>query len=115
MRELFASLSESAPREQSADLIRWARNPRLLDAHEQVTYGDMMRWSGDPMRRDADKRNALALFDEGCSVRVRHGRLAFEALWAVSSPVFRNAACWRCDAQALWRLSARAGDPGDGA
>ncbi len=87
VRELFASLSELAPREQSADLIRWARNPRLLDAHEQVTYGDMMCWSGDPMRRDADKRNALALFDEGSSVRVRHGRLAFGALWAVSSPV----------------------------
>jgi hypothetical protein len=87
LRELFAGLSELAPREHAGELIRWARNPRLLDAHEQVTYGEMMCWSGDPMRRDADKRNALALFDEGSSVRVRHGRLAFEALWAVSSAV----------------------------
>ena len=87
LRELFASLSELAPREHSCELIRWARNTRLLDAHEQVTYGEMMCWSGDPMRRDADKRNALALFDEGASVRVMHGRLAFEALWAASAAV----------------------------
>ena len=87
LRELFATLSELAPREQSGELIRWARNPRLLDAHEQVTCGDMMCWSGDPMRRDADKRNALALFDDASSVRVRHGRLAFGALWAASSPI----------------------------
>ncbi len=66
-------LSELAPREQADQLIRWASNPRLLDAHEQVTYGDAMCWSGDPMRRDADKRNALALFDEAASDRVRHG------------------------------------------
>ncbi len=87
LRELFASLSELAPRGQSGELIRWARNPCLLDAHEQVTYGDIMCWSGDPMRRDADKRNALAMFDEGSSVRVRHSQLAFDALWAVSSAV----------------------------
>ena len=31
LRELFASLSELAPREHSCELIRWARNPRLLE------------------------------------------------------------------------------------
>ena len=68
-------------RASAHELIRWARNPRLLDAHEQVTYGDIMCWSGDAMRRDADKRNALTLFDESAGDAVRHGRLAFEALW----------------------------------
>jgi len=87
VRQLFASLSELAPREPAATLIRWARNPRLLDAHEQVTYGDAMCWSGDAMRRDADKRNALTLFDEAAPDTVRLGRLAFEALWAASSLV----------------------------
>ncbi len=81
LRELFADLSALAPREPSHELIRWARNPRLLDAHEQVTYGDTMCWSGDAMRRDADKRNALTLFDESAGDAVRHGRRAFEALW----------------------------------
>ncbi len=87
LRELFASLTELAPREKACDLIRWARNPRLLDAHEQATYGSAMSWSGDAMRRDADKRNALALFDEAGSDRVRLARLAFAALWSASSMV----------------------------
>ncbi|MGA9604276.1 MAG: hypothetical protein WBQ82_09180, partial [Methyloceanibacter sp.] len=87
LRELFASLTELAPREQACELIRWARNPRLLDAHEQATYGNAMCWTGDAMRRDADKRNALALFDEATSERVRFGCLSFAALWSASSLV----------------------------
>ena len=87
LRDLFAGLSELAPREKPSELIRWARNPRLLDAHEQATYGTAMCWSGDPMRRDADKRNALALFDEAESDRVRLARLAFTALWSASAAV----------------------------
>lgn len=87
LRRLYASLSELAPSEPAHALIRWARNPRLLDAHEQATYGTDMCWSGDAMRRDGDRRNVLALFNEGVPDRVRLGRLAFEALWAISSPV----------------------------
>jgi hypothetical protein len=87
LRQLFAALSELAPQEGASELIRWARNPRLLDAHEQVTYGETMCWSGDAMRRDADKRNALTLFDEEAPDTVRLGRLAFEALWIASALV----------------------------
>jgi len=87
LRQLFTALSELASQEAASGLIRWARDPRLLDAHEQVTYGEAMCWSGDAMRRDADKRNALTLFDEEAPDTVRLGRLAFEALWAVSSLV----------------------------
>ena len=87
LKQLFASLSELAPQKPASELIRWARNPRLLDAHEQVTYGEAMCWSGDAMRRDADRRNALTLFDEEAPDTVRLGRLAFEALWAASSLV----------------------------
>jgi hypothetical protein len=87
LKQLFASLSELASQEPAPELIRWARNPRLLDAHEQVTYGETMCWSGDAMRRDADRRNALTLFDEEAPDTARLGRLAFEALWAVSALV----------------------------
>jgi hypothetical protein len=87
LKQLFASLSELAPQEAAPEIIRWARNPRLLDAHEQVSYGEAMCWSGDAMRRDADRRNALTLFDEEAPDTVRLGRLAFEALWAASSLV----------------------------
>ncbi len=87
LRRLYESLSALAPSEPAQSLIRWARNPRLLDAHEQATYGMDMCWSGDAMRRDGDRRNVLALFNEGVPDRVRLGYLAFEALWAISSPV----------------------------
>jgi hypothetical protein len=87
LKQLFAALSELSPGQPASELIRWARNPRLLDAHEQVTYGDVMCWSGDAMRRDADKRNALALFDEKAPETVRLGKLAFAALWGASALV----------------------------
>ena len=87
LRRLFASLCELSPRDRAKDLIRWARNPRLLDAHEQATYGTTMCWSGDAMRREADKRNALSLFDATAPDTARLGRLAFQALWAASAGI----------------------------
>jgi hypothetical protein len=84
LRQLFAALSELAPQDAANGLIRWVRNPRLHDAHEQVTYGAAMCWSGDAIRRDVDKRNALTLFDDQAPETVRLGRLAFDALWAAS-------------------------------
>ena len=87
LRQLFASLTELAPDEPAAELIRWARNPRLLDAHEQVTYGDGVCWSGDAMRRDADKRNPLILFDTDASDAAQFSKLAFKALWGASVTV----------------------------
>jgi hypothetical protein len=87
LRRLYACLSELSPQDPAKELIRWARNPRLLDAHEQVTCGASLCWSGDCMRRDADKRNVLSLFEDGSGDMVRLGRLAFEALWSVSPMV----------------------------
>ena len=87
LKQLFAGLRELDPRMAANEIIRWARNSRLLDAHEQVTFGATMCWSGDAMRRDADKRNALTLFHEGAPDTVRLGRLAFEALWSASTLV----------------------------
>jgi hypothetical protein len=87
LRQLFASLCRLGPCEPAQELVRWARNPRLLDAHEQVTYGTSMCWSGDAMRRDADRRNGLTQFDEAAPQAARLGRLAFEALWAASAMV----------------------------
>jgi hypothetical protein len=87
LRRLYASLAELSPRAQARDLIRWTRNPRLLDAHEQMTYGDSLCWSGDCMRRDADKRNALSLFEDASGGMVRLGQLAFGALWSASTTV----------------------------
>ena len=85
LRLLFACLSHLGPLRPVKDLLRWAHNPRLHDAHEQVTLGTSMCWSGDAMRRDADKRNALTQFDDGAPDIVRLGRLSFEALWTAST------------------------------
>jgi hypothetical protein len=87
LRQLFATLSALAPREPASNLIRWARNPCLHDAHEQAIYGDVLCWSGDAMRRDAERRNVLSLFDDEAPDRVHLARLAFAALWSASTPV----------------------------
>ena len=85
LRQLFACLVHLGPLRPAKDLLRWAHNPRLLDAHEQVTLGATMCWSGDAMRRDADKRNAMTLFDDAAPETARLDRLAFEALWTAST------------------------------
>jgi hypothetical protein len=90
LKEFFAALSALSADAPETALIRWARNPRLLEAHEQVTYGDDMCWSGDAMRRDASKRNPLVLFDTDAPEAARRGQLAFKALWAASVPVPLN-------------------------
>ena len=87
VRKLYACLSELSPRGRVHELLRWARNPRLLDAHEQATYGSSLCWWGDAMRREADKRNALSLFEDGSPGSVRLGQLAFQALWSQSAVV----------------------------
>jgi len=87
VRRLYACLAELSPGTAAKQLIRWARNPRLLDAHEQVTCGSSLCWSGDSMRRDGDKRNALSLFEDESGGMVRLGQLAFEALWSVSAAI----------------------------
>lgn len=87
LRQLFACLSALSPQDPAAALIRVARNPRLHDAHEQAVYGDTLCWSGDAMRRDAERRNTLSLFHDGAPGQVRLARLAFAALWAASTPV----------------------------
>jgi hypothetical protein len=87
LRQLFRSLSELSPTQPAKDLIRWARNPRLLEAHEQATYGASMCWLGDAMRRDADKRNALNLFEPHAPATARLGHLAFEAFWSAATVI----------------------------
>ncbi len=64
--------------------IRWAHNPSLLDAHEQMTLGVRAVWTGDCMRRSSDNRNALDLFEENSIGSVRLADLAFSAMWMAS-------------------------------
>ncbi len=67
--------------------IRWARNPRLADAHEQLVLGSDAAWIGDCMRRDANRRDAYEQRVEGDAATVRVLQRSFERLWAVSEPL----------------------------
>jgi hypothetical protein len=87
LKQLFDTLSSLSPGAEGTALIRWARDSRLLEAHEQVTYGFEMCWAGDAMRRDADKRNPLVLFEMGAPDATRRASRAFDALWRASVPV----------------------------
>jgi len=87
LKQIYDTLCALSPDADPATLIRWARNPRLLDAHEQVTYGTDMCWAGDAMRRDADKRNPLVLFEMDAPEAAALAVHAFKALWGASLPV----------------------------
>jgi len=87
LQQLFATLIALDAGADETTLIRWARNPRLLEAHEQATYGVDMCWSGDAMRRDADKRNPLVMFETDSPEAARRASHAFKALWGASVPV----------------------------
>ena len=67
--------------------VRWARNPRLLDAHEQLVLGPARVWIGDSMRRDPSVRDAYECHAEGCLETARRTILAFERVWAASEPL----------------------------
>jgi hypothetical protein len=67
--------------------IRWARNARLADAHEQLVLGTEAAWIGDCMRRDANRRDAYEQRVEGDAATVRILQRSFERLWGVSEPL----------------------------
>lgn len=67
--------------------VRWARNTRLLDAHEQLVLDQTRVWIGDSMRRDPSVRDAYECHAEGCLETARRTLLAFERVWAASEPL----------------------------
>lgn len=67
--------------------VRIATDPRLLDAHEQLTLGGTHTWIGDSMRRDADKRDAFERFETACAETNKRGRACFDRFWGICEPV----------------------------
>jgi hypothetical protein len=72
------------------EAIRWAKRTALLDAHEQLVLGTSHCWTGDAMRRAADVRFALDMFDASSGAAVALGAMAFDGLWSVSVQVPRS-------------------------
>ena len=67
--------------------LRWAKNPRLADAHEQLVLGPQTCWIGDCMRRDPSRRDAYEQFVNSDAATSATMAVSFERLWAVSVPL----------------------------
>ncbi len=67
--------------------IRWARHPRLVEAHEQLVLGPQTCWIGDCMRRDPAKCDAFESFVEDCGEAAGCATVSFERLWHASQPL----------------------------
>jgi len=70
--------------------VRWARDLRLLEAHEQLVLGTETSWYGDSMRRDPSMRDACELYAPECPATARLSIQFFEKLWRASEPVFER-------------------------
>jgi hypothetical protein len=67
--------------------IRWAKHPRLIEAHEQLVLGPETCWIGDCMRRDPAKCDAYESFVEGCGEAAGCAAVSFERLWVACQPL----------------------------
>jgi hypothetical protein len=76
--------------------IRWARRPRLVEAHEQLVIGPETCWIGDCMRRDPAKCDAYESFVEDCGEAAGCAAVSFERLWHASEPLASHKGGARC-------------------
>jgi hypothetical protein len=67
--------------------VRWARRPRLIEAHEQLVVGPETCWIGDCMRRDPAKCDAFENYIEDCGEAAGCATVSFERLWGISEPL----------------------------
>jgi hypothetical protein len=67
--------------------VRLARNPRLIEAHEQLTIGARVAWTGDSMRRDPATSDAYESFVEDCPEIAAAAAATFERLWGDCVPL----------------------------
>ena len=72
--------------------IRWARHPRLIEAHEQLVLGPHTCWIGDSMRRDPAKCDAFESYVEGCGEAAGCALVSFERLWNACEPLLARGA-----------------------
>jgi hypothetical protein len=76
---------QAAPLDCEARLVR---DPRLIEAHEQMVIGPRACWTGDSMRRDPAACDAYESFLDDCPEIAGHAQATFEHLWAAAAPLF---------------------------
>ena len=67
--------------------VRWARKPRLIEAHEQLVLGPQTCWIGDSMRREPAKCDAYETYIDDCPKTAASAMVSFERLWQTSEPL----------------------------
>jgi hypothetical protein len=67
--------------------LRWAKNPRLADAHEQLVLGPQTAWIGDCLRRDPSRRDAYEQYVTGDARTATTLHTSFARLWTASVPL----------------------------
>jgi len=90
LEELLQATKPVLRGENVAARVRWARNPSLLDAHEQMTLGSTICWSGDAMRRSPQRPGVLEIAEQDAPSSVRLAGMAFSALWSACVPLSRS-------------------------
>lgn len=66
---------------EHSDILRWASQHGILEAHEQVVYGKGMNWLGDAMRREPGRRDGFDIFESGVPEKCVLAEKSFTALW----------------------------------
>jgi hypothetical protein len=93
VRAILALLENGAGDTQSETMMpcttacRVARNPRLLEAHEQLVLGPNTCWIGDSMRREPDKRDAYECYASDHTTTAHWSTVSFHRLWQVSDAI----------------------------
>lgn len=67
--------------------VRWARKPRLIEAHEQLVLGPHTCWIGDSMRREPAKCDAYESYVDDCGKTAGSAIVSFERLWQTCDPL----------------------------
>jgi hypothetical protein len=70
--------------------VRLTRDPRLIEAHEQMVLGERACWTGDSMRRDPAACDAYECFIDDGADHARAARSTFERLWATAGPLLAH-------------------------
>lgn len=74
----------AACRHAPETIIRWAKNRALLDAHERLTLGRTLCWTGDAMRRSEDSRSAMNRIEDCTPAMLAQANADFSYLWRAS-------------------------------
>jgi hypothetical protein len=85
--EFFVGALGSACERGPETIIRWAKNRALFEAHERLTLGRTLCWTGDCMRRSDDARGRIDRVEDCTPAMLAEAHASFAYLWRASKPL----------------------------